>query len=245
LLLEYALRTPTETFLAKKGDAIPNDVARLKGARFVAASEVEEGRRLSEAVVKQLTGTDTVSARFMRGEWFDFRPCCKLWLSTNHKPVIRGTDEAIWRRIRLIPFEQTFPAGDPRRDPDLPAKLEGELPGILSWAIRGALLWGEKGLEPPGKVRGATGEYREEMDSLLDFLQDETETEPEGIASARDLYDRFLFWAQRNGEKRPMSKRGFGLRLQERGFIQERTKAARYWRGLSLRPQGGGDATLR
>jgi P4 family phage/plasmid primase-like protien len=234
LLQEYALRTPTETFLAKKGDTIPNDVARLKGARFVSASEVEEGRRLSESVVKQLTGTDTMSARFMRGEWFDFRPCCKLWLSTNHRPTIRGTDEAIWRRIRLIPFEQTFPPE--RRDPDLLAKLAGELPGILAWAIRGALLWAEKGLEAPGKVRNATGQYREEMDTLLDFLQDETEEAPEAFTPSKDLYERYLTWAQRSGEKRPMSKRAFGLRLGERGFSPHRTEEARGWKGLYLRP---------
>ena len=124
---------------------MPNDIAQLKGRRFVAAAETDTGRRFSEGIIKQLTGSDTISARFMRGEFFEFSPICKLWLSTNHKPVIRGTDEGIWRRIRLIPFEQTFPPE--ARDPELPADLAKELSGIFTWMVRGCSLWLEKGLE--------------------------------------------------------------------------------------------------
>ena len=132
---DYAQRTPTETLLAKKENAIPNDIARLRGARFVYASETEDGKRLAESAIKDLTGGDTVSARFMRGEWFDFKPTFKLWVATNHKPVVRGTDSAIWDRIRLIPFTVTIPEDE--RDKHLPARLLAELPGILAWiAVR-------------------------------------------------------------------------------------------------------------
>ncbi len=109
---EYAMRTPTEMLLARRSDGVPNDVARLKGARFVSASETEEGRRLAESRIKDLTGQDTITARFMKAEWFDFAPTHKLWLSTNHKPEIRGTDAAIWRRIRLVPWTVSIPPAE-------------------------------------------------------------------------------------------------------------------------------------
>ncbi|HLI51013.1 MAG TPA: phage/plasmid primase, P4 family, partial [Thermomicrobiaceae bacterium] len=150
LLGDYAMQTPTDTLMAKRQDAIPNDVARLRGARFVAAVETEDGRRLSEPLVKQLTGGDRVTARFMRAEWFEFSPTFKLWLATNHKPVIRGTDHAIWRRIRLIPFTVTIAEAD--QDKELPAKLRAEMPGILRWAIDGCLSWQRDGLGVPEAV---------------------------------------------------------------------------------------------
>jgi putative DNA primase/helicase len=127
---DYAMRTPTETLLVKRPGGVPNDVARLKGARFVTASETEEGRRLAESLVKDLTGQDTISARFMWAEWFDFKPTHALHLSTNHKPEIRGTDAAIWRRIRLIPWAVTIPPAE--QDRELPEKLRTELPGVLA-----------------------------------------------------------------------------------------------------------------
>ena len=108
------MRTPTETLLVKRGESIPNDVARLKGARFVFASEADEGRRIAESLIKDMTGGEKVVARFMRGEWFEFRPEFKIWLSTNHKPVIKGTDNAIWDRIKLIPFTVRIEEGSQR-----------------------------------------------------------------------------------------------------------------------------------
>ena len=112
ILGDYAVRTPTESILVKREGRIPNDLAKLKGARFVYCSEVEEGKRLAESLIKDLTGNDTISARFMRAEWFNFQPSFKLWLATNHKPLIRGTDNAIWSRIRLIPFTVSIPECD-------------------------------------------------------------------------------------------------------------------------------------
>src|SRR5262249_1677210 len=149
-------------------DTVRNDLAKLRGARFVTAIEVEEGKRLAESVVKHLTGGDTVTARFLFAEYFEFRPGFKLWLAANHKPVIKGTDYAIWRRIHLIPFSVQF-EGE-HKDTELAAKLLTELPGILAWAVRGCLAWQRDGLRPPEMVQAATEEYRKEMDVVGNFL---------------------------------------------------------------------------
>ena len=138
---------PTDTLLARRFEQIPNDLAALRGKRFVSASEVNQGRRLDEAKIKDITGGDTITARFMRGEWFDYQPQFKLWLSTNHKPVIRGTDEGIWDRIRLAPFDVRIPEDE--IDRRLGQKLREEAPGILAWMVDGCLQWQERGLDPP------------------------------------------------------------------------------------------------
>src|SRR5206468_6004458 len=136
----------------KAGDGgIPNDVARLVGARFVTASEADEGKRLAEAQIKDMTGGDTLVARFMRAEFFEFKPVFKLWLATNHKPVIKGTDEAVWDRIRLIPFTVRIP--EAQQDKHLIEKLKAEEPGIISWAVEGCLAWQRDGLGLAESVR--------------------------------------------------------------------------------------------
>jgi putative DNA primase/helicase len=168
LMGDYASRTGSETFLMKKSGGIPNDVAALRGARLVGAVEVESGRRLAEVLVKEMTGGDRITARFLHSEFFTFKPEFKIFLAANHKPVIRGTDHAIWRRIHLIPFNVQIPKKE--QDRELPEKLKAELPGILNWALEGCLMWQEHGLEPPQEVQTATEEYREEMDPLGDFL---------------------------------------------------------------------------
>src|SRR5262249_54371075 len=150
-----------------------NDVARLKGARFVSAIEAEDGRRLAEALIKQMTGGDTMTARFLYGEFFEFLPEFKIFLAVNHKPLIRNTDHAIWRRIRLVPFTVTIPEAE--RDKDLPAKLRRELSGILAWAVQGCLDWQRAGLGMPEAVKAATAEYRAEMDVLDQFLAERCE----------------------------------------------------------------------
>ncbi|MCA9726035.1 MAG: bifunctional DNA primase/polymerase [Candidatus Eisenbacteria bacterium] len=228
---DYSMRAPTEMLLGRKGDAIPNDIAQLKGRRFVAAAETDTGRRFSEGIIKQLTGSDTISARFMRGEFFEFSPICKLWLSTNHKPVIRGTDEGIWRRIRLIPFEQTFPPE--ARDPELPADLAKELSGIFTWMVRGCSLWLEKGLEAPEKVSAATGEYRREMDNIADFLDECTIDDDRATVSSRAIYRAYTKWCEESGE-RALSQKKLGEALREKGYRDGRTKDGRFWGGLRL-----------
>jgi putative DNA primase/helicase len=233
---DYAMRAPTEMLLAKRTTGIPNDVARLKGARFVAASETEEGRRLAESLVKDLTGQDTITARFMRAEFFDFKPTHKLWLSTNHKPEIRGTDTAIWRRIRLVPWTITIPPA--QQDKKLLEKLRAELPGILLWIVQGCLEWQRGGLQPPGEVRRATGRYRAEMDVLAAFIDEECIVVDSATATAKALYSAYKAWCDENGEK-PESQRRFGGRLKERGFENGKITAGPYkgnveWYGIGL-----------
>ena len=234
LLGDYATRTSTETFLAKKGISIPNDIAALRGARFVAALEVEAGRRLAEVLVKEMTGGDRISARFMRAEWFEFKPEFKIFLAANHKPVVRGTDWAIWRRIHLIPFTVQIPKNE--QDKELPAKLNAELPGILNWAIEGCLWWQDNGLNPPQAVEEATQKYRDEMDILGGFIAELCILAPGVSGTAAELYKAYTAWADENGEKRPLTQRAFGMSLTERGF--ERGKGAAnkgIWRGIGLR----------
>ena len=170
LLGDYAQQADFSTFLERKGDSPRNDLASLKGARFVAAVEAAEGRQIAESVIKQATGGDTIRARFLFKEFFEYKPQFKLFLVANHKPKVTGTDEAIWRRIRLAPFEVTIPAGE--RDKELPDKLRRELPGIMAWAVRGCLDWQANGLGEPVEVSTATAAYRQEMDMLAEFLND-------------------------------------------------------------------------
>lgn len=136
---DYGANTPAESLMVQQNSGVRNDIARLRGVRFVTAIETEDGQRLAESLVKSLTGGDTISARFLYGEFFDFTPQFKLFLAANHKPVIKGDDYAIWRRVRLVPFEVTVPEGE--QDRDLPEKLRAELPGILNWAIEGCHEW--------------------------------------------------------------------------------------------------------
>jgi len=234
---DYALKTPTETLLVKRSGGIPNDVARLKGARYVTASETEDGRRLSESLVKELTGGDTISARFLHAEFFDFPPTHTLHLSTNHKPEIRGTDLAIWRRIRLVPWTVTIPPWD--QDRELPKKLRGELPGILAWIVRGCAEWQSSGLDAPEEVRKATEAYRTEMDTLAAFIEDRCVVREGLVAPATRLYKRYQMWCDDAGEK-PHTQRTFGVKLGERGFESTKITRGPYkdlkgWVGIGLR----------
>jgi putative DNA primase/helicase len=239
LLGDYAKSTRAETLLVKTYDGgIPNDLAALKGARFVSTSETEDGKRLAEALVKALTGGDTISARFLRGEFFSFRATFKLWLATNHKPTIRGSDNAIWDRIKLIPFEIRIP--DEEQDKELPAKLQLEQPGILAWAIRGCLEWQRQhGLGEPLEVRVATANYRQDMDVVATFIEECCVVGDGATERAQRLWEKWQSWCQDSGE-RPGTQKGFGLRLKEKGFQQGRThdrEQARVWLGLGLAGQ--------
>jgi putative DNA primase/helicase len=227
----YSQHTPTQTLLVRRSETIPNDVARLHGARLVTAAEAECDRQLAEALVKQLTGGDKIAARFLHGEFFEFVPSFKLFLAVNHKPEIRGTDNAIWRRIRLIPFDVTIPQDE--QDRRLPEKLEAERVGILRWLVEGCLAWQEEGLEPPAAVKAATAEYRDEMDTVGAFIDECCVLEPETQTLAKRLYDAYNEWCAERGET-PISKQEFGSRLAEKRFKRGRTKAGRYWQGLRL-----------
>ncbi|MDR4469061.1 MAG: phage/plasmid primase, P4 family [Nitrospira sp.] len=234
LLGEYARQTSADTLLVKRGDSISNDIARLQGARFVSAVEAEQGRSLAEALVKRLTGGDKLSARFLYGEYFEFVPSFKLWLGVNHKPNIRGTDEAIWRRIRVIPFAVTIPPEE--RDKNLGDKLHAELPGILNWAIEGCLDWQQHGLRVPEDVQCATDTYREEMDVLETFLRECCLEDRRSCVSIGGLYAAYATWCSDNAEYQ-LNKRDFSTRLKERGLEQGRTSQERCWVGIALKQE--------
>jgi putative DNA primase/helicase len=227
------MSTPTETLLVKRRGAIPNDVARLKGARFVVACEADAEQRLAESLIKQMTGGDTISARFLHQEWFDFDPTHKVFFGTNHKPVIRGTDYAIWRRIRLVPFEITIPEAE--RDKALPERLKEEADGIFTWAVQGCLNWQKRGLGAPVEVREATASYREEMDILADFLKDRCQERSNSKTPSKGLHEAYISWCQENGQE-PLGQRAFVSALREKGFKQCKigNRGVRGWEGLEL-----------
>ena len=212
--------------------------ARLHKARFVTATEMEAGQRLAESLVKALTGNDRIAARFLFHEYFEFEPTFTVWLSTNHKPIIRGQDLGIWRRIRLIPFTVTIPEAE--RDPRLLQRLEAEIPAVLAWAIEGCLAWQRDGLGAPEEVVSATEAYRAQMDVLGVFLCERTYQGPNATCTVKELYDAYKGWCDTNGE-RAETKNDLNNLLAERGFIPRRTGSrGRFWEGLGIRTEAEG-----
>ncbi len=242
MLGDYGTNTDVETILMQHYRGVGNDVAALKGARFVSTAEVEKGRQLAESKLKALTGSDTVTARFLYGEPFSFRPELKLWISTNNKPVIEGTDDAVWDRVRLVPFTQRFEGT--KADPELPAKLRQELAGILAWAVRGCLDWQQHGLEEPEAVIAAGQEYREESDVLVAFFEDRCVIRPGATAQVSSLYEQYRKWSFTAGED-PATQRLFNSWLRERGFTNRKItrghfKGYKEWTGIGLLVDDGG-----
>lgn len=227
---DLAVSASFDTFMRTRGDRGPrNDLARLHRARLVTASESGEGRRLDEATVKGLTGGDTVTARFLYGEHFEYRPEFKLWLVTNHRPRVDGDDDAIWRRLRLVPFEQNF---EGREDRELDIKLAAELPGILTWAVEGCLAWQRDGLGTAGAVTRATREYRQDEDVLGAFLTDRCTLN--GATPVADLREAYEAYCRDLGEK-PLSGSALGRRLGKRGIRSAASNGSRAYQGVSLR----------
>jgi len=234
---DFYYRLSAETVQARTIGSIPNDIAQVPGRRLIVASELEQGRRMAEALVKDLTGGDDIKARFLFGEYFQFRPQAKLWIVGNHKLQIRGTDDGIWRRVRLIPFEVQIPLA--QVDKHLIDKLRAEMPGILAWMVRGCLDWQRQGLNEPATVIDATQTYREEMDFLADYLADCCEIAEDAHAPAGLLYQAFRQWCKERGEKE-VTQRVFGTMLRERGFERVRKTAGMVWYGVRLSPEGRG-----
>ena len=243
MLGNYARHAAPELLTYKKSDRHPTELADLFGARLVTSVEVDEGKRLAETLVKQMTGGDPMKGRFMGQDFFEWLPTHKLWLAANHQPQIRGTDYAIWRRIHLIPFTVTIPESE--RDEDLPAKLEAELPGILNWSIAGCLDWKRNGLGVPQAVKDATNTYRAEQDILGDFLAEKCMKDPQATVLSQTLYAIYAAWCEA-GKETALNKNAFGRALTERGFSDGKgAKGARIRRGLRLlgpdeEPSGGG-----
>lgn len=230
---DYSAQTAPDLLVSGKNEHHPTEIAELRGSRFVASVETGDGRRMAENLVKQMTGGDMMKGRFMYKDFFEFMPTHKLWLATNHKPTIKGTDYAIWRRIRLIPFTVTIKPDE--RDIRLSEKLRSELPGILNWAVQGCLDWQAVGLNPPDEVLGATEKYRGESDVLLGFIEDCCHVENSFITSKAAMYKAYQEWCEKAGEYAD-SQRKLTKRLVERGFIEDRsTGGTRVWRGVGIK----------
>lgn len=229
----YAWTASGDLLLAAKGDRHPTDLASLRGARLVTASELRPGARWDEQRLKSLTGGDPITARRMRQDEFTFRPQFTLVIAGNHRPSFSGVDESIRRRLRLIPFTQVIPEGE--RDPDLPEKLRTEWPAILRWAIDGCLLWQRHGLCTPRSVREASAAYLEAEDSLGQWIEDRLQRHPPGLRyhTARNvLFNDWQAWAADNGGP-VWSPRAFYLALEERGFTPHIRDGKRGFRDVS------------
>jgi len=216
---------------ARDLSGLAGELADLFGARFVASVEVDEGRRLAESLVKQLTGRDPIKARRMREDFWQFGPTHTVFLATNHRPEVRGTDHAIWRRIKLVPFEVTIPESE--QDKRLAEKLRKELPGILAWIVRGCLEYQRNGLGEPEEVKAATEGYRAEQDVLAAFIDECCVVHPRAEVGATPLYRAYKDWCEQAGENK-LTQTKFGRRLKERSFESKKTQRVT-WYGIGLR----------
>jgi putative DNA primase/helicase len=242
VLGEYACQAPGELLLSRRsGEPHPTELTALLGARSAFCSEVEDGRRFDEPRVKALTGGDKISARYLYGPAFDYWPTAKLWIAANHKPSVRGQDEGIWRRFRLVSFDQTIPEAE--RDPHLSTKLASELPGILRWAVEGALLWRKEGLQQPQEIRSATEGYRAAEDFVASFVEERCVAKGGAWTSSDALHNAYTHWARASDEP-TLAKRKLGERLRKMGFLDQKKAGSRGWVGIELiqQPVGGPQA---
>jgi putative DNA primase/helicase len=229
---DYSMQAPHDMLIVK-GDAHPTERADLFCKRFVSAVETEQGRSLNEALVKQLTGGERVRARRMREDFWEFDPTHKIVICTNHRPQINGTDHAIWRRIKLIPFTVTF--ADDKQDKNLPDKLREESEGILAWAVRGCLEWQAKGLLPPDAISAATADYRTEQDPIGRFINERCLTIGTIRVKFSDLYAAFEEWCKDGGEP-CVSKKLVGEYLQNRGY-ERKVSNGKWYLGITLKAE--------
>ena len=217
---------------------IPDDLADLPCKRLVFASEAIEGARLNEARIKALTGGDLIAARRLYGRWFTFEPHLKLLLCCNHRPAVRDASVGFWRRVQVIPFTQSFHGAD--KDKDLDATLMAELPGILTWAVRGCIAWQGEGLNPPPVVVAASEEYRQESDQLAQFVEERCEEAPDASCRASDLYSAYTAWANNHRIIREdqLTITAFGRQVSMR-FPKEHTRDGNIYRGIRHRATNG------
>lgn len=230
ILGDYSNNMQAKSLMVKKNDNVNTDIARLSKARFVTSSEPNEGFRFDEGLIKQLTGGDKVTARFLYAEEFEYTPKFKIWVSTNHKPIIRGTDDGIWRRLVLIPFDVQIP--EEKVDKDLKYKLLREAPAILNWMAEGAYMWMQEGLAMPEKLKEASKDYRNEMDVIEQFIEDECKRVDDGKEKANELYELYKQWANNNGNYK-MSNKDFGIKMKEK-FKYKKTNSGMFYFGLKI-----------
>jgi putative DNA primase/helicase len=228
---DYSDAADPELLTARTFDAHPTGVADLFGLRLAILHESDHGRRLAEGTVKRLTGGDRVKARRMREDFWSFDPSHTFVMLTNHKPLVSGTDEGIWRRLRLVPFDVVVPPAE--RDEELPAKLGLELEAVLAWLVAGYTDWRGRGLADPEQVTKATGSYRAESDALTRFLDQRCLTGPHFRASSAELFAAWSKWCAGEGEP-PGTQTAFSTSLVNRGFDKKPTNAGKVWKGLGL-----------
>lgn len=231
LLGDYSTAVEFKTFTGS-ASVVGDDLAPLRGVRLTVSAESNKGSRLDEGLIKQVTGGDEVRVRYLHGKYFTYQPQFKIVLMTNHKPIIIGTDKGIWRRVKMIPFMQTFEGK--KADKELPAKLESELSGILSWAVEGVQEWLIHGLDMPTSVKEATDAYREEMDTLGLFIEEACVTGSQNYSTtAKQIYKEYVSWCDDSG-LHALSKPNFGRSLIERGFERYRSNGKYLWRGIGI-----------
>jgi putative DNA primase/helicase len=234
ILGDYATIAPAETFAVSAHDRHPCDLAMLRGARLVIASETDEGRPWAEARIKQMTGGDPITARFMRRDFFTFEPAFKLLIVGNHKPTIRNVDEAMRRRIHIVPFLHR----PPQPDPQLGDALMAEAPGILRWMIDGCIDWQRHGLAPPGSVRDATADYLRDQDAFAAWATERLDFAPTLSERPGALLADFHAWAGRNGEAQRSRNALRAWLDRQPGLFRRRVRGADYVGGAAIRSSG-------
>lgn len=234
ILGSYAKQMSVESIIVHSNSGGANsDIARLENTRLVTSSEANEGSRLDESLVKQLTGGDKILARFLYGKEFEYDPKFKIWMATNHLPFIRGTDEGIWRRLKVIPFDVRIP--EEKVDKNLENKLKSEWSGILNWIVQGAIMWQREGLGDTDKVKAASQNYRQSMDPLEAFLSECCARNSSYEIKARPLYDAYRDWARQSNEHL-MSMTKFGKEISKK-VPKKRTKDGYHYVGLKLKKE--------
>ena len=232
ILGDYSNNMQAKSLMVKKNDNVNTDIARLSKARFVTSSEPNEGFRFDEGLIKQLTGGDKVTARFLYAEEFEYTPKFKIWVSTNHKPIIRGTDDGIWRRLVLIPFDVQIP--EEKVDKDLKYKLLREAPAILNWMAEGAYMWMQEGLAMPEKLKEAVQKYRNEMDTLGQFIEDCCKVDKNSSEKVSNLHQAYKTWSNDNlTSTKVLGMKSFSQKMEER-FVKESRRDANYFIGIEI-----------
>lgn len=234
LLGTYSFKISSELLMAGKllnPEAPSPVIASMRGTRFVFASELEEGQRWAESKIKDLTGSDTLTGRHLNKEPTVFQPTHKLWICGNHRPIVRGSNEGIWRRLKIVPFEITIPVEEV--DHDLVSKLMNELPGVLVWALKGCILWQQEGLGSPVQIKEATAEYREDMDLVQQFIDEICIVDADSKVTFASLFRAYESWCQTRGE-RVMTSTRFGESLTQKGFVGVKKSGSMVRLGITL-----------